>query len=223
MVFNYDPGVANAEFMRCGYVHLKGILNSEFMDELTSMFNEAKESDKNEIKRSRIYGKKKQYLFSFSSAEDELEFRKGISRLTGISEAVLTISERHLYIYDSKAECWPAPHKDRAASEVSIGFPIHCPDGSTACVFPDLEFGPNPEERAIYLTNSEYASSDNIYKDKNTIMLNEEPGDIVLFLGSSLYHSRVNAAGTGILYIKVNGDKRDPLGENTSHIMEFDC
>jgi len=220
MIFNYDPGVANAEFKKCGYAHLRGVLNSSFLDSLIEFYHRANVDGENEIREKKIYGKKRQFLFRFSSAEDEREFRQGISRLTGIDEEALTISERHVYIYDSNAEPWPAPHKDRAASEVSIGFPIHCPDGSSACVFPGLELGPNAEERAIYLTKGVGSNGDLIYETEDSILLNEEPGDVVLFLGSSLYHSRVKAAGTAVLYIKVNSEMRDPLGENESCLLE---
>ena len=42
-------------------------------------------------------------------------------------------------------------------------------------------------------------------------MLNEQFGDLIAFLGSSIFHERVRPAGAAILYVKGNGD---PLGEN---------
>jgi len=42
-------------------------------------------------------------------------------------------------------------------------------------------------------------------------MLNEPFGDLITFLGSSIFHERVRPAGAAILYIKVKGD---PLGGN---------
>ncbi|MEO0720003.1 MAG: hypothetical protein AAFZ06_14160 [Pseudomonadota bacterium] len=35
---------------------------------------------------------------------------------------------------------------------------------------------------------------------------------MICFLGSALFHERVNPAGAAVLYIKANGDGRDPLG-----------
>ena len=45
-------------------------------------------------------------------------------------------------------------------------------------------------------------------------MLHEKVGDLVVFLGSAIFHERVKAGGAAILYIKVNDAGRDPLGEN---------
>ena len=55
---------------------------------------------------------------------------------------------------------------------------------------------------------------DSIYQTEEAVMLNEKVGDLVLFNGSSIFHERVKAAGTAVLYIKINDNGDDPLGEN---------
>jgi len=141
-------------------------------------------------------------------------FRDGMARLTGIGPQDFTISERHLKVYDEAADPWPAPHKDRNASHFSIGLPVVLPEGSSVCVFPDLEPGPNTEERAVFLSPPPGGTARDIYRSARAEILNERLGDMVVFLGSALFHERVNGAGTSVLYIKVNGRGEDPLGEN---------
>lgn len=214
MVFKYDPGTARDEFEARGYVHLKDLLDDDFLAHLTRHYKESVASAQNEKENWKVYGKKRQYLFDFPSDEDAIEFRDGMAELLGYDKNALTISERHLKVYDEAADMWPAPHKDRAASSVSIGLPVFLPEGSSVCVFPELEFGPNPEERAVFMTDRDHPDLEKIYELEKAIMLNERVGDLVVFLGSSIYHERVKAAGAAILYIKVNQDGRDPLGEN---------
>ena len=214
MVFKYDPGIACADLERSGCAHLKDILDDRFRDHLRNFYHRSRKDDANEQRNWKIAGKKRQYLFDFPSREDTLEFRDGMSRLTGIAAEAFTISERHLKVYEEGADPWPAPHKDRAASEISIGLPIAVAEGSTACVFPDFHVGPNTQERAIFLSSEEYGDVANIYETENAVMLNEQFGDIIVFRGSAIFHERINAAGTAILYIKINRLGQDPLGEN---------
>ena len=117
-------------------------------------------------------------------------------------------------MYDKEADRWPAPHKDRAASQISIGLPIHLPTGSSVCVFPDLDPGENEIEKAVFLTERDRGDIAEIYKNEKAVFLNERVGDLVVFLGSAIFHERINSPESAILYIKINGDGRDPLGEN---------
>lgn len=211
-MFLYDPGGYRQEFCSKGYVHLKNILTEGFRQSLVAFYTNSMDSNENEIGRWSIYGKKRQFLFDFSSTAQADDFRHGMARLTGIDPERFTISERHLKVYDKTAPPWPAPHKDRAASEISVGLPIHIPSGSTACVFPELEFGHNHEERAVFLSAD--GDAERLYRTEEAVMLNEEVGDVIAFLGSSIFHERVHAANAAIVYLKVNGTGRDPLREN---------
>lgn len=214
MVFKHDPGVLRDEFEQNGYVHLKDVLGDNFLAHLSAFYEQTQAEDYREQENWKIYGKKRQFLYNFASHEDAIEFRDGMAKLIGVDEDALTISERHLKVYDQDAEEWPAPHKDRAASAVSIGLPIHLPEGSSVCVFPELDFGANREERAVFLTEKDHPDLEQVYSKEQAVLLNESVGDVVVFLGSSIFHERVKAAGAAILYIKVNDDGRDPLGEN---------
>ena len=214
MLFKYDPASAHETFKKQGYVHLKDLLTDEFVGILKEFHQNATTSQLNEAQNWKVYGKKRQYVFEFPSDDAAYEFRDGLAALTGIDKEKFTISERHLKVYDVAADPWPAPHKDRAASEVSIGLPVHLEEGSSVCVFPEYKFGPNPIEKAIFLTDEDHEDLEHIYQKEQAVLLNESVGDLIVFLGSSIFHERVKAAGSAILYIKANGDGRDPLGEN---------
>ena len=214
MVFKYSPATAKDEYKERGYVHLKDILDDDFVKYLVDFYKETQANHTHEQDDWQVYGKKRQYLFDFPSEEAAKTFRDGIAELLGYDSEKFTISERHLKVYDENANPWPAPHKDRAASFVSIGLPVNLPEGSSVCVFPELDFGPNPVEKAVFLTDRDHPDLAHVYEKEEAILLNEKVGDVVAFLGSSIFHERVKAGGAGILYIKVNDEGRDPLGEN---------
>ena len=219
-MFNFDPGTAHAEFEQSGYVHLRGILKPEVVQNLSDFLNSALQENADEKGEWRISGKKRQFLYEFPNSDWAEEFRCGMAALTGIGHDDFTISERHLKVYDRDAAPWPAPHKDRAASEISIGLPVSIPENSSACVFPGLQAGPNLEEGAVFITDRDHPDLDKIYQLEECVMLHEKPGDLVAFLGSSIYHERVNPAGAAILYIKINGAGSDPLGEDIYRALE---
>lgn len=214
MVFKYDPGTMRDALQTQGFAHLKDVLADGFVDYLKAFYRRSMTEAANESAEWKIAGKKRQFVFDFPSAEAAEEFRAGLARLTGIDEKTFTISERHLKVYDAQAKPFPAPHKDRAASQYSIGMPVDLPEGSTVCIFPELQRGQNTEDCAVFMTDRDRADLDKIYETDDAVMLNEKVGDLVVFLGSALYHERVRAAGTAVLYIKVNERGEDPLGEN---------
>jgi len=213
-MFKYDPGAFREQLERDGYVHLKDVLADDFVAGLRAFHDTALRDADAESRDWRIRGKKSQFVFDFPSVAAAEIFRDGMARLTGIGPQDFTISERHLKVYDEAADPWPAPHKDRNASHFSIGLPVVLPEGSSVCVFPDLEPGPNTEERAVFLSPPPGGTARDIYRSARAEILNERLGDMVVFLGSALFHERVNGAGTSVLYIKVNGRGEDPLGEN---------
>jgi hypothetical protein len=215
-MFNYDPARYRDALDREGYVHLKSILTDDFLDSLTGFFEAALADANKESADWRIAKKKRQFVYEFPSDEAAETFRTRIAELTGIDADTLTISERHIKLYEPDAAPYPAPHKDRAASSFSIGFPIKLPQGSSVCVFPDLDPGPNEEERAVFLDTGPDGSAEAMYASDSAKVLNEELGDMIVFLGSAIYHERMRGAGTAVLYIKINGEGADPLGEHIS-------
>jgi hypothetical protein len=211
MIFKTDPGHYRDQFARDGYVLLKDILSDDFLGHMKAFHRKSLKGEAGEYGSGHIAGKKRQYVFDFPSESSASEFRAGISKLTGMRAEDITISERHLKQYDSSANPWPAPHKDRHASTVSIGLPIDLGPETSVVVFPDYERSPNLEEKAVFMKADDPAT---LYASKDALALNEELGDMVALLGSTIFHERVKPAGTAVLYIKLNDKGWDPLGED---------
>jgi hypothetical protein len=211
MIFRTDPGAYSKQFARDGYVLLKNILSDEFLAHMKAFHAKSKRGEAGEYGSGHIAGKKRQFVFDFPSDAAAMEFRAGIAMLTGMRAEDITISERHLKQYDASAKPWPAPHKDRHASTVSIGLPIDLGPETSVVVFPDYERSPNLEEKAVFMAAGD---PEKLYASKDALALNEELGDMIVFLGSTIFHERVKPAGTAVLYIKLNDKGWDPLGED---------
>lgn len=214
MPFKSDLSVHRDQLQRDGYILLKDILSTKLMAELQYFLARSRSGSVAEYGTWRIGGKKQQFLFDFPSTEFANKFRDGIAALTGMAAEKLTISERHLKQYDSDAPDYPAPHKDRGASKYSIGLPIHLGPETSVCVFPTLDRTPNDGPRAVFMTEQDHPGLEDIYNSPDALPLNEELGDMIIFLGSGIYHERIRPRGTAVLYIKVNDQGFDPLGEN---------
>ena len=214
MVFKRDLKAYRPLLERDGYVLLKDILSDDFMASLKAFHARSQSGEVTEYATWRIGGKKQQYIFDFPSEESALNFRAGIAAMTGMAEDCIATSERHLKQYDLDAPDYPAPHKDRGASKYSIGLPIHLGPGTSVCVFPTLDRSPNTGDRAVFMAPQDHPGLEDIYNSPDALPLNEELGDMVVFLGSTIYHERIRARGTAVLYIKVNDEGHDPIGED---------
>jgi hypothetical protein len=213
-VFKTDIAQSAGELKARGYVLLRDVLTPEFLSYLKDFLSQAQTGQIAEQGEWRIAGKKQQYVFAFPDDEAAEEFRCALSLLTGLERDRLTISERHLKQYAGDANPYPAPHKDRGASRFSVGLPIHLGPETSVCVFPSLDRSDNLGDRAVFMTPADRDDGANIYNSREAVFLNERIGDMIVFHGSSMFHERVRPAGTAVLYIKINDDGRDPLGEN---------
>ena len=214
MVFKRKLGAYRNQLERDGFILLKDILSDSFMAALKDFLERSRAGTVAEYNTWRIGGKKHQFLFDFPSKAMAMAFRDGIAALTGMTQDDLTISERHLKQYENDAPDYPAPHKDRGASKFSIGLPIYLGPETSVCVFPNLDRTPNPGECAVFMTEQDHPGLEHIYNSPDALPLNEELGDMIVFLGSAIYHERIRPRGTSVVYIKVNDEGFDPLGEN---------
>lgn len=220
MMFKRDLSVHSGEFQRNGYILLKDVISEEFMAYLKDFHRRSLDGTLAEHGTWRIGGKKHQYVFDFGSDAAAEEFRAGIAILTGMRPEKIAISERHLKQYEADAPDYPAPHKDRGASKISVGLPVHLGPGTSVCVMPGLDRTPNPGERATYMTERDNPDLAGIYQSREALFLNEELGDMIVFLGSTIFHERVRPRGTAVLYIKLNDENLDPLGEDIYSAMK---
>lgn len=178
-----------------------------------------------------IKNKKKQYLFYFpdDNGATVSEPISSISALTGSPESEMTISERHIMIYDMNAAPAVKLHKDRLASQISVGIPLNISLESRVALLPYGAREVNSREHAIYSAKEVEPTARSVSWDTigleppgadrsgvglELVKLDARPGDIVVFAGSSMYHARLNAAQSATLYFKFNSMRLDPLGEH---------
>lgn len=214
MFFNGDFSGRASELKETGFVHLKECLPDDAIAYLEKFYVGCEEGQQEDLAGGYIKGKKKQFLFDFPDIETRDAFRDKICGLVGYEPGALTVSERHIKAYDQHAKDLPSPHKDRNASTFSIGIPIRLSEGTSVCMFPQLDRSPNAHDKAQFLADKTEDQIGALYADDKTVHLNEEVGDIVVFEGSALYHERARPAGSVVLYIKINDQGMDPLGEN---------
>ena len=214
MPFKRDLSAYREQLQRDGYILLKDVLSDRFMSSLQDFHDRSKAGQVAEYGQWRIGGKKHQFLYDFPDREIAERFRTELAALTSLDAGRFTISERHLKQYEEDAPDYPAPHKDRGASKYSIGLPIYLAPETSVCVFPALDRTPNDGERAVFMTAQDHPGLADIYKSPDALPLHEELGDMIVFLGSSIYHERIRPRGTAVLYLKVNDEGFDPLGEN---------
>lgn len=214
MIFHHDLKTYRRQFETDGYIHIRSILSGAFMRYLADFHQSSASGGVGEHLPGQIPGKKRQYLFDFPSRGAALEFREQMAAVTGIEIDRLTLSERHLKRYDDQAPPFPAPHKDRGASRISVGLPIVLGPETSLCLFPKLDRSVNERTSAVYLDGPEGLDPLAAYQSGEPVFLHEAVGDMIVFEGSSLFHERTRPAGTAIVYLKLNGDGQDPLGEN---------
>lgn len=214
MPFKRDLSAYRSQLEHDGFILLKDILSDSFMKSLLGFLDDARNGRIPAYGKWKIGGKKEQFLYNFPGQEIAERFRAGIAALTGMAEDRITVSERHLKQYDIGAPDYPAPHKDRGASKYSIGLPLYLGPGTSVCVFPRLDRAPNMAERAVFMTEQDHPGLENIYKSREALPLHEELGDMIVFLGSAIYHERIRPRGTAVLYIKMNDHGFDPIGED---------
>lgn len=215
-VFNFSPSAFAAEYRCRGYVHIKGGVDPEF-------FTFAKEQaerlvqDRRSLKDWEFKGKKEQFLFSFPPDADYPDgVHQSIAAVTGLAKQRLTLCERHLKVYDHAAAPDPAPHKDRVASEVAVGIPLSVPPRSVVILYPTTQVVTNPHSTTEQLRRSLDAEQvpEKVLKKADAVEVDVQPGDLIMFRGSAIWHERLNPAGASVLYLKFNSLRLDPLGED---------
>lgn len=138
-----------------------------------------------------------------------------LSGLTGIDRESIVVSQRHLMTYHDTCKPRPALHKDRLSSAIAVGIPLHVPADSRLLLFPFDDVSENP-----FLTNEFVAASgfdasvDRALERWRCVEVEDAPGDLVVFRGSRIWHTRLNAAGASHLYVMVNDRGLDPLAED---------
>ena len=210
--FDFNPADYRSAYQSRGYVHIAGGVSQPFL-QYAQAFHRQCGADLPEFK---FKGKKQQFLFEFPVSECLAGIKDMVASVTGLDRARLTLCERHIKAYETSAKADPPPHKDRVASEVAVGLPLIVGEGSEVVIYPDDELTINPFNSTALWRSSldEEQLPEKVLAGKRSVSLNTQPGDVLMFRGSSLYHERKRAAGTVVLYLKFNAMRLDPLGED---------
>ncbi len=216
-IFNFDPADYADQYARTGWVHIPGGIDPEFLGYLQDFT--AKRFAEKHVEGKAIGGAKEQALFEFP-AETEFpgELFDSIAAVAGLDRAGMTLSERHIKAYDSDAPDYPVAHKDRFASQVSVGLSIDIPEDSYLVLYPHTDVSVNPYNVSPQLLASlePHERPEVVLADAPEIRIDDKPGDVVMFPGSAVWHLRRFAANATNLYLKMNDFNSDPLGEDPS-------
>ncbi len=224
-MFTTRPEPSADVYNQDSYFLFKNGISPEFLSHLQNALDTFQAEQQNVLEEWEIKNKKQQFLFELPNDDTFLpELFATVGLITGRQADQLTLTERHLNIYSLKVNPNPPPHKDRLASEITMVVPINANPDSRLILYPDHERMINPFVTAAFWRTSldETDLPQNKLKDVEPVVVDVRPGDAVLFPGSSIYHDRINGAGTSILTLKFNTLHLDPLGEDPKTVSQRD-
>jgi hypothetical protein len=214
-LFDFPAAPARAAFEAQGYVHLPGAVTPEFLAHARELIAATLAATPETVG---------------GNAANKVQFRLDFADLPGVQEEVfatfgplagkdprdLTLSERHVNMYRDHADPDPVPHKDRRASQVTIGLAIDIADGSHLVLWPETDRAENLCESAAehYAGLAPDAKPEQVLRGAPEVAVFDAPGDVVVFHGSRTWHCRRSSAGTTNLFFKLNDFGDDPLGED---------
>ena len=217
-VFSFDPAEHRERFLSQGWIHIKNGVTPEFVDVMRDFV--ARELSEEHLKQFALAGKKGQGRFEFPSDVDfPGELYDAISAVCGLNRDTIVLSERHINAYNNDARPDPIPHKDRDASKVSVGLCIE-PADSEVVIYPGAsrELNPFVSAATYYDSLPDDQKPEVVLTEDQAVAIRDEPGDVVMFYGSAIWHLRRRSAGTVNLYLKFNDFDYDPLGEDPTTI-----
>jgi len=216
-MFDFDPADYARHFAEHGWVHIESGQSSRFHAVLRDFVDE--QFGAHRVEGATIGGQKQQALYDFPQEVDfPGELFDTVSQVCGLNRETMTLSERHIKAYDDDVPAEPPPHKDRFASQISIGLSISIPDGSYLALYPWTDRGPTPFNISTHMRSAlpPEERPEEIVKDADRVEIHDSDGDVTMFLGSAIWHVRHNAANATNLYLKLNDFNSDPLGEDPS-------
>ncbi len=214
-IFSFDPADYADAYARTGFVHVPGGIDPEFLAYLRDFC--ARRFDEQHVEGRAIGGTKEQALFEFPAEADfPGELFDSIAAVAGLDRDGMTLSERHIKAYDPDAPPNPVAHKDRFASQVSVGLSIDIPEDSYLVLYPHTDVSVNPYNVSPQLLASlePHERPEVVLENAPEIRIEDQPGDVVMFRGSAMWHLRRFASNVTNLYLKMNDFNSDPLGED---------
>ncbi|HEX9505280.1 MAG TPA: hypothetical protein VGA62_04670, partial [Acidimicrobiia bacterium] len=127
-LFGFEPDDQRARYRNDGWVHVPGGATPEFCEHVCDQIAAAGSAG---LERPGITVAKEQYVLELPGGSDVVaELFDSVSTVCGLDRSRLVLSERHINVYGPEAHVRPRPHKDRFASQVSVGVSIAVPPGS---------------------------------------------------------------------------------------------
>src|SRR3954451_13543617 len=151
-MFQFDPSQYAAHFAEHGYVHIKGGVTDSFYQKVVK---QVEENMKTKLMREFAIGDKQQAMYEFPEGGDYAEeLCQSVGAVCGFKPNDLVVSERPIKSYDATAAAEPLAHKDRFASQISVGLSVHVKDGSTLVLYPYDEADLNPFNASALMRSS---------------------------------------------------------------------
>jgi hypothetical protein len=217
-VFNLDPASHAPAFADRGFVHIPGGLDEEYYATLAP---QVEDFLRRGLMPEFAVGDKQQALYELPHGRGCYpELFETIGAICGLDPNAIVLSERHIKSYEPHAIPDPPAHKDRFASQISVGLSIRVPEGSALVLYPDDHLDVNPFNSSKELRTS--LSPENLPEtylpDARRVEIHDKPGDVIVFRGHAIWHLRSRPAGTTMVYLKFNVFNCDPLGEDPSSV-----
>jgi hypothetical protein len=214
-VFDLDPAALRATFEEQGWLHVRSGLAPEFLAFAQEhVARLAAETDP--LTGAAVTGAKEQFVLPFPEGTDvRAQVHDVIAALTGLDPARTVLSERHVKAYLPDADPAPLAHKDRFASQISVGLTLRVGEGSHVVLWPRDETAVNPHLTTGLRDSLLPEQAPEVLLDDTTaVMLHDAPGDVLVFHGSRTWHLRRHSASTTLVYLKFNDFGSDPLAED---------
>ena len=213
-IFAFNPADYRDQYASQGWLHIPGGVDPDFLEVLREFLDRR---DQHRVEGVAIGGRKDQALYDFPADTDfPGELFDVVAGVCGLNRATMTLSERHLKAYDQDAPPDVPPHKDRFASQVSVGLSIDIPAESKLLLYPNDDLWPNPYNVSSALREALEPEQlpEVVLNEAQPVEIDDTGGDVMMFPGSAVWHVRRNQAGARNLYLKFNDFDCDPLGED---------
>lgn len=213
-LFDFNPADYAADYKTHGYVYIPQGLKAEFHQVLTQQVETYLRET--QLKDFAI-GDKQQSLYQFPEGHDYFgDLLDYVAHVCGLDRRKLVLSERHIKAYDAGAAPNPLAHKDRYASEVSVGFSVQVPAGSRLVLYPydELEVNPFNSSAELRASLSPQRLPETTLENARRVEIQDSARDVLMFRGNAIWHLRQQPANTTMLYLKLNTFHCDPLGED---------
>ena len=214
-MFQFDPTRYAEHFAKEGYAHIPGAVTEDFY---RKMVRQVEQNMQSKVMKEFAIGDKQQAMYEFpdDGADYAAELCEAVAGVCGVRADELVLSERHVKAYEANAAPEPNAHKDRFASQISVGLSVHVREGSTLVLYPYDELDVNPFNTSVQLRAS--LSPDRYpepaLKRARRVEIKDAARDVIIFRGHKIWHLRANPANTTMLYFKMNAFNCDPLGED---------